>query len=161
MFGCCNFRQILASRSSFWKSAHHTQNSFLFVYSLNLLTLIKFQGNSGFFKNVWNTILISTVCRVLSLPRDVNFLVFIIFAANSNPVDFCTHRLTMEKAPLWKFENLHLQLITRFPDDSHPSAAVRPVAVPLSSAAVTLQYSHPLTQCWGKSILHIYTNPTE
>lgn len=40
------------------------------------------------------------ICTFVALPRDVNFLVFIIFAANSNPVDFCTHRFTMEKAPL-------------------------------------------------------------
>lgn len=33
-------------------------------------------------------------------PRDVNFFVLIIFAANSRLVDFWTHRLTMEKAPL-------------------------------------------------------------
>jgi hypothetical protein len=34
--------------------------------------------------------------------RAVNFFVLIIFAANSSPVDFCTHRFTMEKAPLWE-----------------------------------------------------------
>lgn len=37
-----------------------------------------------------------------SLPRVVSFLVLIILAANSCPVDFCTHRLTMENAPLRK-----------------------------------------------------------
>jgi len=35
-----------------------------------------------------------------SLPLAVNFFVFIIFAANSNPVDFWTHLLTIENAPL-------------------------------------------------------------
>lgn len=34
------------------------------------------------------------------LPRVVSFFVFIIFAANSRPVDFCTHRFTIENAPL-------------------------------------------------------------
>lgn len=33
-------------------------------------------------------------------PLADNFFVFIIFAANSKPVDFCTHLLTTEKAPL-------------------------------------------------------------
>lgn len=30
----------------------------------------------------------------------VSFFVFIIFAANSRPVDFCTHLFTIENAPL-------------------------------------------------------------
>ena len=33
-------------------------------------------------------------------PRADNFLVFIILAANSNPVDFWTHLRTIENAPL-------------------------------------------------------------
>ena len=35
-----------------------------------------------------------------SLPLADNFLVLIILAANSNPVDFCTHLRTIENAPL-------------------------------------------------------------
>lgn len=35
-----------------------------------------------------------------SVPLVVSFFVLIIFAANSRPVDFCTHRLTIENAPL-------------------------------------------------------------
>ena len=34
-------------------------------------------------------------------PRAESFLVLMILAANSSPVDFWTHRRTMEKAPLW------------------------------------------------------------
>ena len=34
------------------------------------------------------------------LPLADNFLVFIILAANSSPVAFCTHLRTMENAPL-------------------------------------------------------------
>ena len=34
------------------------------------------------------------------LPRADNFLVLMILAANSKPVDFCTHLRTTEKAPL-------------------------------------------------------------
>lgn len=33
-------------------------------------------------------------------PLGVSFFVLIIFAANSSPVAFCTHRRTTEKAPL-------------------------------------------------------------
>ena len=42
------------------------------------------------------------ICRIHSgkLPLADNFLVLMIFAANSNPVFFCTHRRTTEKAPL-------------------------------------------------------------
>lgn len=53
------------------------------------------------------------------LPLADNFLVLMILAANSNPVDFCTHLLTIEKAPLSKqkqtqisfdaFENVELR----------------------------------------------------
>lgn len=38
----------------------------------------------------------------LDLPLADNFFVLIILAANSSPVDFWTHRLTTEKAPLQK-----------------------------------------------------------
>lgn len=34
------------------------------------------------------------------LPLVVSFFVLIIFAANSRLVDFCTHRFTIENAPL-------------------------------------------------------------
>lgn len=37
---------------------------------------------------------------LFSLPLDVNFFVLMILAANSRPVDFCTHLLTTENAPL-------------------------------------------------------------
>jgi len=37
-------------------------------------------------------------------PLAASFFVLIIFAANSRPVDFCTHLRTMENAPL-KREN--------------------------------------------------------
>ena len=40
------------------------------------------------------------MCEKRFSPRDVNFFVFIIFAANSSPVDFWTHRFTIENAPL-------------------------------------------------------------
>lgn len=41
-----------------------------------------------------------TTC--VALPLVVSFFVFIIFAANSRPVDFCTHLFTIENAPLRK-----------------------------------------------------------
>jgi len=39
-------------------------------------------------------------CIYYHLPLFESFLVFMIFAANSLPVLFCTHRRTTEKAPL-------------------------------------------------------------
>jgi hypothetical protein len=38
--------------------------------------------------------------RTFFLPLADNFLVLMILAANSDPVDFCTHLRTTEKAPL-------------------------------------------------------------
>lgn len=73
--------------------------------------VLKLSANPGLslqLLKVWNgTGLVSTYKRTGQwhariLPRDVNFFVLIIFAANSRPVDFWTHRFTMEKAPLWK-----------------------------------------------------------
>jgi hypothetical protein len=48
-----------------------------------------------------------TKTRTLFLPRADNFLVLMILAANSKPVDFCTHLRTTEKAPLKKEEQRH------------------------------------------------------
>jgi len=42
MFGCCNFRQILASRSSFWKSATH------YSYSVQLQFCVSMKKNQAF-----------------------------------------------------------------------------------------------------------------
>ena len=42
----------------------------------------------------------TTAVEMDGLPRAESFLVLMIFAANSRPVDFCTHRRTIEKAPL-------------------------------------------------------------
>lgn len=42
---------------------------------------------------------------IAMLPRVDNFFVLIIFAANSCPLLFCIHRLTMENAPLKKQRN--------------------------------------------------------
>lgn len=42
----------------------------------------------------------------VALPLVVSFFVFIIFAANSRPVDFCTHLFTIENAPLRKKEKI-------------------------------------------------------
>lgn len=81
MFGCCSFRQILASRSSFWKSNKKSRK---------LRSQI--------------TDLLYGSHYVTHSPLEVNFFVLIIFAANSKPVDFWTHRLTIENAPLWKQE---------------------------------------------------------
>lgn len=43
---------------------------------------------------------LENITTIVALPRVVSFFVFIIFAANSRPVDFCTHLFTMENAPL-------------------------------------------------------------
>ena len=43
---------------------------------------------------------------LLYSPLADNFLVFIILAANSRPVDFWTHLRTIEKAPLKEKEKL-------------------------------------------------------
>lgn len=67
----------------------------------NLLTRRKWWSFSGIFK---------CLCRI-HLPLDVNFFVLMIFAANSSPVDFWTHRLTIENAPL---EKIYLKLVFDF-----------------------------------------------
>lgn len=61
------------------------------------------------FENLWEEILNCMIKLIESkitkknlfiLPLVVSFFVLIILAANSRPVDFCTHLFTIENAPL-------------------------------------------------------------
>ena len=50
-----------------------------------------------------------------TVPLADNFLVLIILAANSNPVDFCTHLRTIENAPLKS--NGKIKMVTPVPSE--------------------------------------------
>lgn len=50
-----------------------------------------------------------------TVPLADNFLVLIILAANSNPVDFCTHLRTIENAPLKS--NGKIKMVTQVPSE--------------------------------------------
>lgn len=97
MFGCWSFRQILASRSNFWKS-------------IIFFTMRREGEIEDWHVSVeWSFLLHCNPFNPLCIsPREVNFFVFMIFAANSRLVDFWTHLLTIENAPLWEEKKAQL-----------------------------------------------------